>query len=642
MTKKSKFKRLLVLVIALIAISVSVLIVNAAQTDKQVDDTQNQTEVTEATATNKDSNISTYFHEVSGTLIVSGEGPLNRLYPRDHLITGEQYPFPSEIIKIDTSVKHLIIEEGITHIGDSFNDLHSLETISLPDSLKSIHNSFIDCDKLSTIVLPKNITKINTGFWDCDGIEDICFLGDKVTIYRSFTNLDLLKKIIIPDGSDLSSSFNKCENLEKVYLGADVSSDGRYSDFHGDYEYSAGCFYDCSENLLIAADEKKEAYYRIEYSGELSMDYIGEDYYDNITFAYYSLMPEKLEATNETDGIRLDWDTKINVDTYHIYRKANGENKWTKIADTRANTYTDKTVKSGKTYTYMLKTDDNTGSVTAEKNFIATPELVNAYNTTTNTVKIKWNKVDGAVKYRVYRSAYDMHGNRTWERLGDTTTNIFEDKTAKSNERYCYTVRAFGKSEYSGYDSEGVSVKFLRMPKVTSVSNAVDGVKVTVNSPEGGADVYRKTTGGNWDFIGYTSSSVFVDKTAKSGVTYTYTARKNLFDNRDDTWHRSAYDTKGKTIKYLETPEISSATSTKAGVKLEWNKITGASGYKIYRKTGNGDWGEAIATVKGNSTVTYVDKTAKKGVTYTYTVRAYNGSTKSGYIAEGKTVKDKY
>ena len=140
-----------------------------------------------------------------------------------------------------------------------------------------------------------------------------------------------------------------------------------------------------------------------------------------------------------------------------------------------------------------------------------------------------------------------------------------------------------------------------------------------------------------WSRIGDgITSTYYIDKTPNSGITYKYTV-KACYGS-----YTSFYNTSGLDILSLETPELSSATSTKAGVKLEWDKITGASGYKVYRKTGNSGWGEAIATVKGNSTVTYLDKTAKKGVTYTYTVRAYNGNIKSGYIAEGKTVTDKY
>ena len=74
---------------------------------------------------------------------------------------------------------------------------------------------------------------------------------------------------------------------------------------------------------------------------------------------------------------------------------------------------------------------------------------------------------------------------------------------------------------------------------------------------------------------------------------------------------------------------------------VTYGKVTGATEYIVYRKNGNGNWSK-IATVTGNKKTTYLDKTAKKGVTYTYTVRAVNGKYKSLYNSKGLTVKDKY
>ena len=663
MTKKSKFKKLLVLVIVLVAISVSVLIVNAAQTDEQVNDTQKQIEVT--AETNTDSNISTYFHEASGTLIVSGEGKVSGLYGRKYEDTnlGEidgmppnEY-LPTGIIKVDDSVKHLIIEEGITGIQNSFNDLRILETVSFPESLNWVADSFLDCYKLSNMILPKNITKVSYSFRECNNLSEVVlpqnislveesfekcekvtsveFLGDSVQIVGGFCYL-AIEELYIPANSVVKkAAFSFCEKLEKVVLGSGVELCNTFEYPSGEVETFIPCFYGRNENMVIVADQNKAENYRDAYDTNYIYDY------DDFTFAYHSTVPEKITTTIEYDGIKLDWDAKYYADTYNIYRKANGESKWTKIADTRANSYLDKTAKSGKTYTYMLKTDDNSESVTVEASYIAPPELLSAYNTTTNTVRLKWNKVGGAVKYRVYRSSYIYgEGFSKWEKLADVTTTEFVDKSIVNGQGYRYTVRAFGKIHYSDYDKEGVYTTALSMPKITSISNTTKGVKIVVDNDMGMCYIYRKTTGGKWENVGFTNGVTYIDKTAQSGTTYTYTVRCVSYLNSSVSL--SAYDTKGKTIKHLETPELSSATSTKAGVKLEWDKVTGASGYKVYRKTGNSGWGEAIATVKGNSTVTYLDKTAKKGVTYTYTVRAYNGTTKSGYIASGKTVTDKY
>ncbi|MBQ9606019.1 MAG: fibronectin type III domain-containing protein, partial [Lachnospiraceae bacterium] len=60
------------------------------------------------------------------------------------------------------------------------------------------------------------------------------------------------------------------------------------------------------------------------------------------------------------------------------------------------------------------------------------------------------------------------------------------------------------------------------------------------------------------------------------------------------------------------------------GIKLGWKKVTGASKYIIYRNN------KRIAVVKGNSKVTYTDKsTLKNGAKYTYKIVAASDTTTS-------------
>ena len=127
----------------------------------------------------------------------------------------------------------------------------------------------------------------------------------------------------------------------------------------------------------------------------------------------------------------------------------------------------------------------------------------------------------------------------------------------------------------------------------------------------------------------------FTDKTAKPGKIYTYTVKAAYGD------YQSIYIADGLKMKRLEKPTLVSVKSSKSGVTFKWNEVTGASGYLVYRKTGSGEW-EEIAKVTGASTNSYVDKTAKKGKTYYYSVRAYSGSYKSAYNTSGLKIKDKY
>ena len=635
MTKNSKFKKFLVLVIAILAISVSVLIVNAAQTEEQVNDTQNQTEVTD---TASDSNISTYFHEASGTLIVSGEGELEDFYPRGYEVIddgiGEPVVVPITIVKIDTSVKHLIIEEGITSLYNSFNDLHNLETISFPASLKSIDTSFLDCDKIKTLTFPSQIEKIDSSFNYCDGVTDINFSGGAVDIVNCFYNLACLDVVNIPAESTLNDSFGDCKNIEKFIFGSGVKLEGICDIYNSLF---------ANENLVIVADKNDEMMLR-EYF---------HSYYDRLDFAYYSTTPEKLNVTSQANGIKLDWEAKLTADTYHIYRKAIGESQWTKISDTKASSYFDTSVENNKTYTYMLKVDDSADGVTAKLSYISAPELTKITNEA-DGIRVYWGKVTGADGYYLYRR---VTGTKEWSRIAtikNGSTVSYKDTKATAGKTYDYIIRSYSGNVTSVPAEKVIRTMRLTVPSLTSVSNGKDGITIKWKKVAGADSyiVYRKTYDAKakkwsgWEniidgivqnsYTNYYSNRYNTVNSIESGVRYKYTVKARYGS------YTSYYNTSGLDILSLETPELSSATSTKAGVKLEWNKIAGASGYKIYRKTGNSGWGEAIATVKGNSTVTYLDKTAKKGVTYTYTVRAYNGTTKSGYIASGKTVTDKY
>ncbi|MBP3326917.1 MAG: leucine-rich repeat protein [Coprococcus sp.] len=82
------------------------------------------------------------------------------------------------------------------------------------------------------------------------------------------------------------------------------------------------------------------------------------------------------------------------------------------------------------------------------------------------------------------------------------------------------------------------------------------------------------------------------------------------------------------------TPNVT-AKNVNGGIKVSWNRISGAKGYYVYRRTVNGKW-KKIATIKSARKLYYYDKKAKSGTTYRYTVRAYRGTVKSSYKATSK------
>lgn len=75
------------------------------------------------------------------------------------------------------------------------------------------------------------------------------------------------------------------------------------------------------------------------------------------------------------------------------------------------------------------------------------------------------------------------------------------------------------------------------------------------------------------------------------------------------------------------TPVMKSAENINGGVKITWNRLNGANGYEVYRKTGNGTSVKAAAL--GGSATSWTDKQTANGTRYTYTIYGLNGSIKS-------------
>lgn len=76
--------------------------------------------------------------------------------------------------------------------------------------------------------------------------------------------------------------------------------------------------------------------------------------------------------------------------------------------------------------------------------------------------------------------------------------------------------------------------------------------------------------------------------------------------------------------------QISSLENTAKGVKISWNSVSGATGYKIYRKQGKGSY-KLVKTIKKGSATSFTDKKAKNKKTYAYKLKTVEKNYSSVY-----------
>jgi len=155
--------------------------------------------------------------------------------------------------------------------------------------------------------------------------------------------------------------------------------------------------------------------------------------------------------------------------------------------------------------------------------------------------------------------------------------------------------------------------------------------------------VYRRTADSGWKKIASRVTDIsYKDQKAVTGTTYYYTVKAYSYAWGEMTV--SSYDKDGVAGKArLGKVKIATANSESySTIRVTWNKVSGANGYRVYRSTSKDGKYAAIGSTAKNSAVTFLDKKAVTGKTYYYKVRAYrNVSGKKVYGSYSATEKAK-
>ena len=288
------------------------------------------------------------------------------------------------------------------------------------------------------------------------------------------------------------------------------------------------------------------------YNGNASADYTGKQ-------VTYLAAPTLSTLANAANGVSLKWNSISGAQKYYIYRKE-GNGGYKKIAEVKdAVSYTDKSVTSGKNYTYAVRALKG-GSMSAYTgksiNYLAQAN-VSALNNKDNGIEVKWSKVSGAKGYYVYRK----EGKNSYRKIATITnanTTSYTDTSVKNNngKAYTYTVRAYANNALAAYT--GKSVYRIATPTITSVSNSRKGeVDVDWNDVKG-AKGYQIQLSSDKSFSKDTTDETWVDYADGNGITITNCEKGDSFYFRV-----RAYKQNGSGTKYYSAWSTKSVKVTK-------------------------------------------------------------------------------
>ena len=563
-----------------------------------------------------------------------------------------------------TSLKTIEFNEGLKSIGSYAFGKTAVEKVTLPDTLESAdYGIFMNCKKLSQVDLGSGLTELSPMFFsNCKSLKQIEFPKNINSIYNAFSGSGLTSVKIPSNVKIVHEAFRNCDNLKSAYIGkgvTDIDHAFQYCDnlesvkfgdgFNGNCIWAfEGCpklkdvtipksvtqlaykeFANCTSlnEIDIPTSVLKVDKWSVYGTGWLNSQKRGVVYLEHVLYGY--------KNSKNTETVPNDFSLVIKPGTKSIAISAFENQK----------NLVDVAIPDGMKYIgeYAFNNCKNLKSVEI-------PESVKKIETNafgyvlTKIYYEDWDYTEYGdavdpdfVIYGVPGSAAEKYANKngiTFKKACSHKSSkwIIDEKATLYKAGYKHKVCSKCGRVYAITEIEQLE---CTEPSIKKIANTNIGVKITWGKVKGADkyDVYRKVKGGSYKKIGTSTATSYVDKKASSGKKYYYYVKAVNEAGASDA-------SDSKTILFVADPTLKSASSTKKGVTLKWSKVTGAQGYKVYRKTGSGSY-KGIATVKGNSKVTYTDKSAKKGKTYTYKIKAYKSGVTGAYSNE-KKIKDKY
>jgi hypothetical protein len=251
---------------------------------------------------------------------------------------------------------------------------------------------------------------------------------------------------------------------------------------------------------------------------------------------------------------------------------------------------------------------------------------------TPTQIVLDWDDSSGATEYKIFKGT--SAGSLAQIPGGPYTASNFTDTGLTNGQAYYYAIKA-----YNGFDSlisATQSAQPIASFALTSATAAPGPGQVTVvwPTPVSGATGYDIRYGTNPASLTSVVSSVtspYIFNALTPNLPYYFkVVAKNAVGV--GTTISSTNQLTATPLVPLSVPTGLTATATPGQVFLNWNDVTGATEYKIYKGTTSG----SLTLVAGGpyTTSNFTDTSVSNGQIYYYAVRSSNGTFDSNQTTE--------
>lgn len=260
-----------------------------------------------------------------------------------------------------------------------------------------------------------------------------------------------------------------------------------------------------------------------------------------------------LSSVSSSGKIKVSWKPVKDASSYQVYRSTD-DSDWALVETTSSTSYTDIEAESGVKYYYRVKTissqpdcDSAFSSINCKTCDLPRPVVTVTNTSFTGRVKLKWESIDSAIDYQIYR-ATEKTGS--FKKIKSTTSTSFIDTTGNPGKLYYYKVKAISaNSDANSAFSAIKSGKYVNAdgPTLCAKLNSDGAPYLSWSAVSGATDyqIYRSMTRtGEYRLISTHTACNYTNRSAPNGVTLYYKI--------------SAINSSGKV---LETSNIASVTT---------------------------------------------------------------------------------
>lgn len=347
-------------------------------------------------------------------------------------------------------------------------------------------------------------------------------------------------------------------------------------------------------------------------------------------------------TSNTSTSNTITWNASKKAEGYEIYQWIGTNDSYKLIGTTTSTKFTNSKKSSGTMYRYKVRafnTVDGQRIESAYSSELTTCTLpanvsFSLCSTDVDSITLNWNKVSKATGYQV-----EMYTNGTWKTLSTISGTSYTASDLSQKTAYRFRVRAIRNynyiNYYGDYTEKDITIRPANTPKgLSSSANTSSSNTITWESVNGvsGYSVYQWIgTTDSYKELGDTIYPYYTNSGKSSGTMYTY--RVKAYYVSDNVMQ---YSKPAQLVTCTLPANVTVKTAKRSGsnISLAWNKVSKATGYEIYVKSGR-SW-KKLTTTSGKS---YTAKNLSG--TKTFRIRAYrkyNGVNYYGAYTE-KTVK---